>query len=106
MKKAFSGAQEDLKSGNSLKKKDADVIAHARMHFPHPAREKLEYATGKLMETSSSLVFCVSGDKRVKSSPMTEFVVRYSHLRPTEDSVNLVGGMLVYWDREQSRFFY
>ena len=43
---------------------------------------------------------------RVKSSPMTEFVVRYSHLRPTEDSVNRVGGMSVYWDREQSRYFY
>ena len=51
------------------------------------------------MESSSSLVFCVSGDMRVKSSPMTDFVVRYSLLRPTEDSVNRVGGMLVYWDR-------
>ena len=58
------------------------------------------------MESSSSLVFCVSGDMRVKSSPMTEFVVRYSHLRPTEDSVNHVGGILVYWDSEQSRYIY
>ena len=58
------------------------------------------------MELSGSLVFCVSGDMRVKSSPMTEFVVRYSHLRPTEDSVNRVGGTLVYWDREQSRYIY
>ena len=37
---------------------------------------------------------------------MTEFVVRYSHLRPTEDSVNRVGGMLVYWDSVQSRYIY
>ena len=58
------------------------------------------------MESSSSLVLCVSGDMRVKSAPMTEFVVRYSHLRPTEDSVNRVGGMLVYWDSEQSRHNY
>ena len=58
------------------------------------------------MESSSSLVSCVSGDMRVKSSPMTEFVVRYSHLRPTEDSLNRVGGMLVYWDNEQSRYIY
>ena len=58
------------------------------------------------MESSSSLVFCVSGDMRVKSSPMTAFVVRYSHLRPTEDSVNRVGGILVYWDSVQSRYIY
>ena len=43
---------------------------------------------------------------RVESSPMTNFVVRYSHLRPTEDSVNCVGGMLVYWDSEHSRYIY
>ena len=58
------------------------------------------------MESSSSLVFCVSGDMRVKSSPMTDFVVRYSQLRPTEDSVNCVGGVLVYWDSEQSRHIF
>ena len=32
---------------------------------------------------------------------MIEFVIKYSHLMPPEDSVNLVGGMLVYCDREQ-----
>ena len=37
---------------------------------------------------------------------MTESVVRYSHLRPTEDSVNRVGGMLVYWDRDQLSYIY
>ena len=37
---------------------------------------------------------------------MTEFVVRYSYLRPTEDSVNRVGGVLVYWDSEKSRYIY
>ena len=48
------------------------------------------------MESSSSLVFCVSGDLLVKTSPMTESFVRYSYLRPTKDSVNRVGGMLVF----------
>ena len=43
---------------------------------------------------------------RVKSSPITDFVVIYSHLGPTEDSVNRVGGMLVYWDSEKSRYIY
>ena len=106
MEKAFGGAQEDLKSGKSSKKKDTDVIAHARIHLPHPPREVVKYATGNFMESSSSLVFCVSGNMRVKSSPMTEFVVGYSHLRPTEDSVYHVGGVLVYWDSEHSRYNY
>ena len=37
---------------------------------------------------------------------MTEFVVGYSHLRPTDDFANRVGGMLVYWDSEQPRYIY
>ena len=57
MEKALGGAREDLNSGSSSKKKDADVIAHARMHNPHPPREVLKYATGNFMELSSSLVF-------------------------------------------------
>ena len=91
-------------SGSSSKNNIDDVIVHARMHIPHPPREVVKYETGNFMDSSNSLVFCVSGDMRVKSSPMTEFVVRYSHLRPTENSVNRVGGMLVYWDSEQSRY--
>ena len=106
MEKVLGGAQDDLNSGSSLKKKNDDVIAHARMHIPHPPRELVKYATGNFMESSSSLVFCVSGNMRGKSSPMTEFVVRYSHLRPTEGCVNHVGGMLVYWDSEQARYIY
>ena len=96
MEKAPGGAQEDLNSSSSSKKKDTDVIAHARMHIPRPPRVVVKYATGNFMESSSSLIFCVSGDMRVKSLPMTDFVVRYSYLRPTEDSVNRVGGMLAY----------
>ena len=100
--KALCGAQDDLNSGISSKK-NTDVIAHARTHIPHPPREIVKSATGYFMESSSSLVFCLSGDMRVKSLPMTDFVVRYSHLRPTEDSVNCVGGKIVYWDSEHSR---
>ena len=106
MEKALGGAQEDLYSGSSSKKKNDDVIAHARMHIPHPPREAVKYATGNFMESSNSLVFCASGDMRVKSSPMTEFVVRYSHFRPTEDFINHVGGMLVYRNTEQLRYIY
>ena len=106
MEKALGGAQEDLNSGSSSKKKNDDVLAHARMHIPHPPREVVKYATGNFMESSSSLIFCVSSDMRVKSSPMTDFVVRCSHLRPTEDSVNCVGGLFLYWDSEQSSYIY
>ena len=106
MEKGHGGAQEHLGSSSCSRKKNADVIAHARVHIPHPPTEVVKYATGNFMESSGSLVFCVSGDMRVKSLPMTDFVVRYSHLRPTEDSVNRVGGMLVYWDRGQSRYIY
>ena len=106
MEKALGGAQEVLKSGSSSKRETAAVLAHARMHIPHPPKKVVKYATGNFMESSSSLAFCVSSDMQVKSSPMTEFVVRYSHLRPMEDSVNRVGGNLVFWDREQSRYIY
>ena len=34
MEKALGGAQDDLNSGSSLKRKNDDVIAHARMHIP------------------------------------------------------------------------
>ena len=37
---------------------------------------------------------------------MIEFVAKYSHLRPTEESVNRVGGVLIYWDRERTRYIY
>ena len=50
------------------------------------------------MESITSLVFCVSDGMRVKSSPLTEFVVKFLHLRPTEESENRVGVLLVYWD--------
>ena len=45
METALGAAQEDLNSGSSSKKKDTDVIAHARMHIPHPPREVVKYAT-------------------------------------------------------------
>ena len=66
LEKALGGAQKDLCSGSSSERKDAEVIAHATMHIPHPPRELVKYAIGNLMESSGSLVFCVSGDMRVK----------------------------------------
>ena len=106
MEKALGGAQENLNSGGSSKNKDTHVIANARMHIPHPPKEVVKYATGNFMESSSSLVFWVSGDMQVKSSPKTDCVVRYSLLRSLEDSVNRVGGLLVYWYSDQLRYIY
>ena len=57
MEKALGDAQERLNSGSSSKKKDADVVAQARMHIPYPPREVVKHATGNFMESSSSLIF-------------------------------------------------
>ena len=62
-------------------------------------REVVKYATGVFMESPDSLVFfCIAGDIRYILSPATESVVKYSHLRPTQDSLKRVGGVLVYCD--------
>ena len=76
------------------------------MRIPNTPREILKYATGSFVESSSLLMFCVAGDMGVKLSPRTEFVFKNSHLRPTEDSVNRVGGMSVYWYSEKLRYIY
>ena len=39
MEKALGGAQAVSNSGSYSKRKDTDIIAHARMHIPHPPRE-------------------------------------------------------------------
>ena len=38
MERALGGAEEDLNSGSSSKKKNVDGIAHSRVHIPHPPR--------------------------------------------------------------------
>ena len=106
MENALRGAQEDLNSGISSKRKNPDVIAPTRMHNPQPTRQLVKNETGNFMEPTSSLVFCVSGDMRVKTPPMTEFVADCSHLRPTEVSLNRVRDFLVYWNREESRYIF
>ena len=92
IEKALGGAQEGLNSGSSSKMKNDDVIAHARMHIPHPPRIVVKYATGNFMESSSSLTFCVSGDMRRCQLRNLLLDIR-TNLRPTEDSVNRVGRM-------------
>ena len=59
MEKALGGAQDDLNSGSSSKRKDADVIPHARMHIPHTLREVVKYATGNI--SWNCLVRCFFG---------------------------------------------
>ena len=43
---------------------------------------------------------------RVATTPMKSFVKTYSYLRPLAESVNCVGGFLVYRDVEKGRYLY
>ena len=43
---------------------------------------------------------------RVATAPMKSFVKKYSHLPPLAESVNRVGGFLVYQDVEKGRYVY
>ena len=66
MEKQLGGAQEYLNSGSFSKKKDADVIAHARIHILQARREVAIYAYLNSMESSCSLGFCFEGNMQVK----------------------------------------
>ena len=44
------GTQQDLNSGSSTKKKDTDIITHARMQLSPPPRELAKDDTGNFME--------------------------------------------------------
>ena len=74
--------------------------------MPHPPREVVLYGTGIFKAALDTLIFCNSGDMRVKTEPMVQFVAFFSHLRPGPDSVNQVGGVLNFWDPERERYIY
>ena len=62
----LDGAQDNLKSGTSLQKKeDTDVAAQSEIHIPHPSRQVVECKTGISMELSSFMVFWVSDKIRI-----------------------------------------
>ena len=103
---ALGGAEKDIKRKTDQIAKHDEVVRHAKLQVPHPPREVVRYETGIFIAASESLIFCNSGDMRVKTEAMTQFVAMSSHLRPGFDSVNRVGGVLIYWDPERERYIY
>ena len=103
---ALEGAEKDIKRKTDQIAKHDEVVRHAKLQVPHPPREVVRYETGIFIAASESLIFCNSGDMRVKTEAMTQFVAMYSHLRPGLESVNRVGGVLIYWDPERERYIY
>ena len=103
---ALEGAGNDIKKKTGQITKNEEVIRHVKVQVPHPPREVVRYETGFFIAASESLIFYNSGDMRVKTEPMVQFVAMYLHLRPGLDSVNRVGGVLIYWDTERERYIF
>ena len=102
----MGGAEDDIKKKTGQITKNEEVVRHVKLQVPHPPREVVRYETGIFIAASQSLIFCNSGDMRVKTEPKAQFVAMYSHLRPGLDSINRVGGVLIYWDPERERHIY
>ena len=66
MEKQLGAAHVYLNSGSFSRKKDADVIAHARIHILQARREVVIYAIVNSMESSCPLVFRFEGNMQVK----------------------------------------
>ena len=107
--RALFEAERDLRSARTKARekveKSEDVARHLKMQISHPPREVVRYREGDFFESPDSLVLCVSTDMRVATAPMKSFVTKYSHL-PMAESVNRVGGFLVYQDVEKGRYVY
>ena len=107
---ALFQAENALKTARSKTKGTsafgADINRHMRMQVPHPPREVVRYEEGHFMDSPHSLVICVPADMRVTTAPLKEYLKKYSHLPPLPESVNKVGGFLVYKDPKRDRFFY
>ena len=100
---ALEGAENDIRRKTDQSTKNVEVVQHKMLQVPHPPREVVRYDTGMFIVAMESLIFCNSGDMRVKTEPMAQFVATHSRLRPGLDSVNRVGGVLIYWDPERER---
>ena len=103
---ALEGAEHDIKRKTGQITKNEEVVRHVKLQVPHPPGEVVRYETGIFIAAPESLIFCTSGDMRVKAESLTQFVAMYSHLRPGLDSMNRVGGVLIYWDPERERYIY
>ena len=103
---ALEGAEDDIKRKTGQITKNDEVVRHVKLQVPHPPRKVVRYETGIFIAAPESLIFCTSGDMRVKTESMIQFVAMYSHLRPGIHSINRVGGVLIYWDPERERYIY
>ena len=83
-----------------------DLARHFKMQLHHPSREVVRYREGDFLESPDCLVLCIAADMRVSSAPMKSFIRSYSHLSPLGESVNRVGGFLVYKDGNHGRYVY
>ena len=101
---ALEGAEDDIKRKTGQITKNEEVVRHVKLQVPHQPTEVVRYETGIFIAASESLIFCNSGNMRVKTEPMPQFVAMYSHLRPGLDSIKRVGGVLIYWDPERERY--
>ena len=102
----MEGAENDIKRKTGQITENEEVFRHVKVQVPHPPREVVRFETGIFMAASESLIFCNSRVMRVKMEPVAQVVAMYSHLRPGLDSVNRVGGVLIYWDPERERYIY
>ena len=107
---ALFEAERDLRDARTKAREklenSEDVARHLKMQISHPPREVVRYREGDFFESPDSLVLCVSADMRVATAPMKSFVKKYSHLPPLAESVNRVGGFLVYRDVTKGRYLY
>ena len=107
---ALFEAERDLRAARTKAREklenSEDVARHLKMQISHPPREVVRYREGDFFESPDSLVLCVSADMRVATTPMKSFVKTYSYLPPLAESVNRVGGFLVYRDVTKGRYLY
>ena len=107
---ALFEAERDLRAARTKAREklenSEDVARHLKMQISHPPREIVRYREGDFFESPDSLVLCVSADMRVATTPMKSFVKTYSYLPPLAESVNRVGGFLVYRDVTKGRYVY
>ena len=75
------------------------------MQVSHPPREVVRYREGEFL-APDFFVFCVSAFMRVTTAHMKSFVKTYSLLPLLSESVNQVGGFLVYRAAEKGRYLY
>ena len=78
----LEGAENDIKRKTDQSTKNEEVVRHVKLQVQHPPRKVVRYETGNFIVASESSILCNSGDMRVKTEPMAQFVAMYSHLRP------------------------